>query len=120
MSDIEEISNLKFCALEYRPQSIVSIAPSPSIVILLVLLDSQGEIRFLVHPELRNIVLRDDLEYLDSLLWDLVDRSKRFPEELFRQISSLAGLGPLATHQTGSRIADFPSLMELMNYFAEL
>ena len=113
-------SQRDFCALEYRTQSAGIGVPRNASVILLVLRNNDGSLRFLIHPELRNIYQGKDLEYLDSLLWDFVERARLYPDELFKQLSTLSDIGPLATHQAGLNIADYPALAELAGSFVEL
>lgn len=109
----------RFCALEYRPQDRHYAASRSASIVLFVLRDEEGNLSFLVHPELRNILRGTDLDYLDSLLWDCVERAKQHPEDLFNQLSSL-GVGPLVTHEVGSNISDDPSLSDLCSGFVQL
>jgi hypothetical protein len=84
-----------------------------------VLREDENGLRFLIHPEMRSIVQAEDLNYLESLLNDFVERGKIYPAPLFKQISSL-GVGPLATHECGSKLSDHPSLKELSVHFVEV
>ena len=86
---------------------------------MLVLEDEQGNLRFLVHPQLRSIVTDRDLSYLESLLGDFVERAKLHPAALFKQLSSL-GVGPLVTHETGSSLSDHPPLLNLCSRFVRV
>ena len=88
-------------------------------VILVVLKDKKDNLRILVHPELRNMVQRDDLAYVESLLQDFLERASLHPAALFKQLSAL-GVGPLVTHQAGSSISDCPPLFELCSSFVQL
>ena len=63
----------QFCTLEYRPQNWDIASSQIAPVILLVLRDEQGNLRFLVHPELRIIVHSRDLDYIESLLLEEVE-----------------------------------------------
>lgn len=90
-----------------------------SSVILLVLEDTKGRLRFLVHPDWRSVVQPEDSDYIDSLLDDFLERAKDHPAPLFTQLSSL-GVGPLVTQQTGERISDYPHLLELCSRFMQL
>jgi predicted component of type VI protein secretion system len=74
-----------------------------------VLRDQEGNLSFLVHPELRTIVQSEVLAYLESLLGDFLERAKLHPETLFKQLSSL-GVEPLVTKEAGTSISDFLSL----------
>jgi hypothetical protein len=84
-----------------------------------VLRDGEGNLRFFVHPELHIIIQEEDLDYIQSLLEDLLERAKREPEALFKQLSSL-GVGSLVTQEVGSKLADNSSLQELSSRFVEL
>jgi len=110
---------LPFCALEYRPPGWSTASARVAPVILFVLREDEDGLRFLIHPELRSIVQGEDLNYLDSLLTDFVERGKMHPAPLFKQMSSL-GVGPLATHECGSKLSDHPSLKELSAHFVEV
>ena len=73
-------------------------------------------LRLLVSPTLREVVLEEDLAYIDSLLEDFLERAKRHPAALFQQLCSLA-VGPLVTQETGTRLTDYPLFMELSSRF---
>jgi hypothetical protein len=106
----------RFCALEYRPQAQVSGSLKPPTIIVLVLKDENGKLRFLVHAQLCSIVTGADISYIQSLLDDFVERATLHPAELFKQLSSL-GVGPLVTKETGSSILDKPSLLDICSRF---
>jgi hypothetical protein len=57
--------------------------------------DEKGKLRFLAHPQWREMVSGKDLSYLESLFEDFVERAKLHPA-LFQQLSS-HGVGPLVT-----------------------
>jgi hypothetical protein len=84
-----------------------------------VLKDVSGALRFLIDWSWRAVVQASDVDYLESLLFDLVERSKEEPATLFAQLSSLE-VGPLVTQQTGERISDHPALLELCSRFVQL
>jgi len=84
-----------------------------------VLCDEGGKLRFFVHPNLRTIVLEEDLDIIQTLLADFLDRAARDPASLFKQLSSI-GMGPLVTQEVGSDIACDPSLENLLSKFVEL
>lgn len=88
-------------------------------VILIVLEDARHYLHFLVDPNWRGIVQAVDLEYLESLFADFLERSKDKPEELFKQCLSLE-VGPLVTRETGERISDHPSLLAHTSRFVNL
>ena len=72
---------------------------------MLALRDEEGRLRILVHRELRNMYGGDDLEYLDSLMWDFVERAKVRPDDLIEQLSSLGDVGPLIINELGGDIS---------------
>ena len=115
----DESQKYQFCALDYRPQDrdITSSRIAP--VVLLVLRDEKGSLRFLIHPELRAVVQESDWAYLESLLQDFLKRAKLHPEALFKQLCSL-GAGPLVTQKVGSSISDHPPLLKLCSHFVQL
>lgn len=84
-----------------------------------MLCDEEGKLRFFVHPRLGTVVLEEDLEYIQSLLEDFLDRAARDPASLFEQLSSI-GMGSVVTQEAGSDIASDPSLEELLSKFVEL
>jgi hypothetical protein len=84
-----------------------------------VLEDREGSLRFFVHPELRAIVLDNDLPYLESLFKDFLERAMLNSADLFKQLSSL-GVGPLVTHEAGSNISDHPSLLNMCSRFEQI
>jgi hypothetical protein len=88
------------------------------LVILLVLEDGEGNLRFLVHPELHMVVMDNDLSYIESLLKDFMERAKENPAVLFKQLSSL-GVGPLVTQEAGLKISDHPSLLNMCSHFVQ-
>jgi hypothetical protein len=110
-----EYSEVQFCALEYRTPDWNKAAS----ILLFVLEDAKEGLRFLVHPEWRRIILSEDVDYIDSLLRDFVERAKLHPGALFKHLSSL-GVGPLVTHVTGKSVSDDPALSELCSSFVEL
>lgn len=87
--------------------------------ILLVLKDGEGNLCFLVPPELSKLVTSRDYSYIQSLLRDFVARAKLDPASLFKQLSSLR-VGPLVTQEVGSNIADHPILSSLCSRFMQL
>lgn len=84
-----------------------------------MLRDQEGNLSFLVHPELRTIVQKNDLEYIEALLQDFLERAKLHPEALFKQLSSL-GVGPLVAREVELSFVDYPSLREISSGFVEL
>jgi len=118
-SQANESPQFQFCALEYRPPGWSTVSSSIAPVILLVLRDQEGNLSFLVHPELRTIVQKNDLEYLEALLQDFLERAKLHPEALFKQLFSL-GVGPLVVREIELNFVDHPSLREISSGFVEL
>jgi len=110
---------VEFCALEYRPQDreVASFGVAP--VIVLVLKGREGGLHILVHPDLRTIVRRKDLAFLESLLQDFTERARMHPAALFKHLSSL-GAGPLVTHLVGANLSETPSIKELFSRFVLL
>jgi hypothetical protein len=109
----------RYCALEYRPREWTSGSHQVAYIVVLVLEDEVGNLRFLVHPELRSVVSGNDQSYLESLLKDFLVRAKLHPAALFKHLSSL-GVGPLVTHEVGTVISDRPPLFELCSRFVWL
>ena len=106
---------MRFCALEYRAQG----AGGTSFSILLVFEDANSSLRFLVDPNWRSLVQLEDVNYINDLLIDFLERAKEQPKELFKQVSSLE-VGPLVTQQTGEKISDYPFLLSLLSRFVQL
>ena len=84
-----------------------------------MLKDARGDLRFLLDPGWRTVVGAEDVEYLESLLGDFLERAKEQPATLFKQLSSL-GVGPLVTRETGGPISDHEPLLELCSQFVHL
>jgi hypothetical protein len=84
-----------------------------------VLKDARGGLRFLVDPYWSTVVGFVDVEYIESLLRDFVERAMERPSALFKQLSSLA-VGPLVTQETGEQISDHRALFELSSRFVQL
>lgn len=81
--------------------------------------ETEGNLRFLVHPELRSIIQKEDLPYTESLLIDFLERSKQEPDALFKQLSSL-GVGTLVTQDVGMDLDTNDGIRELSARFIEL
>jgi hypothetical protein len=88
-------------------------------IILLVLEEAKGSLRFLVHPDWRTFVQSEDVTYMESILNDFLERAELHPDALFKQLSSL-GSGPLMTEETGKSISDHPDLLERCSCFVQL
>ena len=88
-------------------------------IILLVLEDGEGSLRFLIRPELSVVVKENDLPYIQSLFQDFHERAKLHPEALFKQLSSL-GVRPLVTYEVGTSISKYPPLLEMCSSFVQL
>lgn len=116
---VDESSNLKFCTLEYRAQSESNDPAVTGTVILLVISTQDSNLCFFVEPNLQEIVLREDLPYIENLINDLPERAALHGAELFRQLSSLA-VGPLTTREVGERLNSHPVIEELRSQFVAL
>jgi len=112
-------SEVQFCLLAYRPQNCALRSSRAASVILLVVLEQSGSLRFLVDPNFREIVRGEDLPYLESLLKDFSRRARLHPAALFIQLSQLE-VGPLVTQDAGSSLSEHPAVMELLTRFVEL
>ena len=115
----EHAPQYQFCSLEYRPQGWGGVSSRFRPIILIVLRDGEGNLRFLLHPDLHLIVQQEDLEHIRSLLEDFLERAKLEPAALFKQLSSL-GVGSLVTQEVGSNLEDDPSLKELSLKFVAI
>lgn len=82
-------------------------------------MDRENNLRFLTHPELHTVIDKEDIEYIQSLLGDFLQRAKREPAALFKQLSSL-GIGSLVTQEVGSNFNDNPLLQEMSSRFVAL
>ena len=108
----------RFCALAYAPMSEDDKLSATKHVILLAIEDS-GILRFLVHPNLKNIVDAIDFPYIESLLRDFVRRISQYATELFRQLCKLA-VGPLQAHTVGEQLCEYPDIHDLSLQFSIL
>lgn len=90
-----------------------------STVLLLVLRDEQGKLSFFVNPEWRTIVDDQDLDYIKSLIEDLLERAKVDPDPLFTQITSL-GVGPIVAQEVGSSLDNSQQIQKLRLGLVEL
>jgi hypothetical protein len=106
---------VRFCAVEYRAQSLGGTA----FTILLVFEDASSNLRFLVRQNWQSLVQLGDVNYINDLLGDFLERAKERPADLFEQLSSLS-VGPLVTQQTGEQISDHPHLLESVSRFVQL
>ncbi len=88
-------------------------------IILIVLENANGDLRFLVDPDWRALVQAEDREYFESLLADFPERAKEQPATLFKQLTSLE-VGPLVTQEAGEQISDHPPLLKLSARFVQL
>ena len=124
--DAKSISSMKsdtswksFCAIAYVAQEKSGVTDADAPVVLLVLQNQAGGLRFMIHPDLRKMFNGYDLEYLDAMLLDFVDRSKTHPNELFRQISTIGGVGALVVRESGDDIAQCPKAIEMSRAFVD-
>jgi hypothetical protein len=105
--------------LGYKPNDWRIAESKAAVIVLFALWNEEGSLTLLVHPDLRSVVMKDDQAYFDSLLPDLVERSRLHPLALFKQLCSL-GLGPLVTQEAGKSISDHPALLVLSSRFVQL
>jgi hypothetical protein len=84
-----------------------------------VLRDQEGQLSFLVHPELHAVVQDADLEYLERLTQDFRERAKLDPDALFKQLSYL-NVGPLVTSYAGPTLSEYPNVYSLCSSFVLL
>ena len=110
---------VQFCALEYRPQDWAITTARSAPVILLAVINQEDDLRLLAHPDLRTIVQGRDLDYIEALLPDFLERAQLHPSALFKHLSSL-GVGPLVTREVGVSFADRPPLQELSSGFVQI
>jgi hypothetical protein len=115
-SEMSESPQPGLCALEYSPQFPNGASSQKGQVILLVLKDREGNLRFLLNPEWRNIVQDPDLDDVQSLLEDFHGRAQLHPANLFDQLCSLA-VGPLVAGTVGASLRDYPNLEEFSRTF---
>jgi hypothetical protein len=115
----EESHPSQFCALAYRAEDRSIDSSRNTVIVLLVLRNELGSLRFLIHPELRTIVQGEDLTYTEALLQDFLRRAKQDPAALFKQISSL-GVGPFVTQEAGSSLSEYPFIQELSTQFIQI
>lgn len=113
------VSSIPFCALEYRATDRDESPSRDSTIILLVFKDVDDNLSFLVEPDWRSMVQQRDIDYLDSLFQDFIERASLEPNALFAQLSALA-IGPLVARTVGLQIADYPSLVKLCSRFAKI
>lgn len=111
--------SLQFCALGYRPRGLAADSSEKPMAVLLVLRNQEGELRFFVRSGWLRVVSDADLDYLESLFRDFLERAKSSPDALFKQLSSL-GVGPLTTEGSGLSLDDYPSILKLLSEFIEL
>lgn len=102
---MSESPNYQFCALEYRPQDQRNVSQPAASVILHVLKDDKGNLRFFVRRDWCTLVEEEDIDYIESLLRDFLECAKLRPEKIFKQLFSV-GVGPLVTQEVGSENSD--------------
>lgn len=102
--------------MEYRQKGL-ELAESPDgPIILLGLFDERDQLSLLVDPEWRRLVEEEDLDYLECLLGDFVERAEQHPALLFKQLFSL-NVGPLVARGVGSSLSDPNELTEMLSRF---
>lgn len=98
-----------FCALAYAPNPMMNELPAFKSIILVVVQEAEGALRFLVNPNLKDMVLDHDFAYISSLLHDFVERVETHAMDLFRQLCSLT-VGILQTLAVGAHLSEHPDL----------
>jgi len=101
----------RFCALGFRFRHDDLLGREPR-TLMVVVLDPDGRLRLMVHPEIRNMFCGDDLEYIDAIVFDLVERGMLDPEGLIKHLCSVGGVGPLVPTHSGDSYSD-PHLTRL-------
>jgi hypothetical protein len=117
---VEQNRQRRFCALGFRARSRDLLKSCKPYVIMVLLADPDGKVRFLVHPELRNMFCGEDLAYIDALVWDLIERVQFQPEDVLKQLCSLGDIGPLVTLVASDERTDEAALSELSGGLVEL
>jgi len=107
-----------FCALGFRFRDDDLLGRAPR-TLMVVVLDPDGRLRVMVHPEIRNMFCGDDLEYIDAIVFDLVERGMIDPEGLIKHLCSVGGVGPLVLTHSGDSSAD-PHLTRLKAELVEV
>jgi hypothetical protein len=91
---------MEFCALKYGLPAAQAGSDSGAVILLAV--KDANALRLYLHRAFQQQTTDRDLRYMNELLPDLVQRSKRAPEAAFRQLSQLS-VGPLVTDEVGQR-----------------
>ena len=109
---------MKFCTVEYRPQSFgpTSEAAAP---IFLLALEEDDALRVFFDPGWDSYVAEGDKKYISELLADLREQTVLQPKELFRRLGSLS-LHPLRTRSRGPVSTAGVESEELRARFVEL
>jgi hypothetical protein len=117
---VRSLSEWQACTFSYGKAGMSgAMYPGPP-VIMVAFRDEAGRLNLLIHPEVRNMFEGGDLDYLDALIWDFVDRAKNRPDELIEQWSSLGNVGPLVISEFRADISSSSTFMEFKRGFVEL
>jgi hypothetical protein len=114
----DSIPTEQFCALEYVPQ----LKPAKRTikqVVLIVVRQADGCLRFLAHPNLHQVVEATNLAYVISLFEEFLVCAKHHADQLFRHLCSLDS-GPLLPWKVGEKIEEHPEIRELATQFMPL
>jgi hypothetical protein len=114
----------QYCVLDYRAHQGDSAEPKQKHVILSAFFDlddenDQYKLEIFVDPNWRTFVQDVDREYVESLLEDLVQRSRHDAEALFKHLCSL-GAGPIVTAEVGTDSTEFTSRLSELRRFEQL
>ena len=108
-----------FCLLDYRPSQQSSVSLGGGDAFLFFVRVTPSELKMLVSPYWRNFVTSQDVNYVENILADFMERTKTSPDTLFKQVSSLS-VGPIITRVTGSKLEDYEEIKLLIRNFSEL
>ena len=104
--------NRRFCILEYRPIRDESRESACERRVILLVIEEEPGLQFFAPANLRSIVDKADLEYIEELLKDLPTRARRDAQVLFDQLCSLS-VGPLVTGRVGTCNAQSSDFAEI-------
>jgi hypothetical protein len=117
--EADRISKPQYCALAYVAKLEPGVARTIKNVILVVVREADGALKFLAHPNLHEVVEVTHLTYVMSLLEELLVCAKRHAEQLFHQLCSLVA-GPILPWKVGEKIDDDPEVRDLATQFVPL
>ena len=74
-------------------------------------------LRLYAHRDLRDLVSKQDLEFVQDLLEDMLQRAQHSPDELFEQLCDLS-IGPVVTDAVQSMVSSESSFEALYPNFS--